>query len=128
MIDMTAFNLNSFLESKKNRPFNKIWILVSLPPIFDILLSKYDKSIGCTCITKHESFPGAKSLTQEFTSKTCGNCGNIDSTLGGKKDYKCLNCDFEADRDHNGARNILIRYMSKKSVFVLLSVGACEYL
>jgi putative transposase len=66
---------------------------------------------------KAREFPWCQVIdtTEEFTSKTCGSCGNIDSTLGGKKDYKCLNCGFEADRDHNGARNILIRYMSKQS-------------
>ena len=50
--------------------------------------------------------------TEEFTTKTCGGCGHIDKTIGSKKEYKCNSCGFEADRDHNGARNVLIRYMS----------------
>ena len=32
--------------------------------------------------------------------------------LGGEKRYLCKVCGFDADRDHNGARNILIRHLS----------------
>ena len=50
--------------------------------------------------------------TEEFTSKTYGGCGELDHKLGGKKRYLCKVCGFDADRDHNGARNILIRHLS----------------
>jgi putative transposase len=54
--------------------------------------------------------------TEEYTSKTCGQCGNVDQKLGSNKTYTCAKCDFQADRDHNGARNILIRYLTKECV------------
>ena len=53
--------------------------------------------------------------TEEYTSKTCGNCGSLDSKLGSKKIYNCNDCNFKMDRDINGARNILLKYISKIS-------------
>ena len=50
--------------------------------------------------------------SEAYTSKTCGNCGEIDDDLGAKKKYKCRNCKIELDRDINGARNILLRQLS----------------
>jgi len=47
-----------------------------------------------------------------WTSKTCGNCGSIDSTLQGAKKYICKKCDYKADRDANAARNIYLRYIA----------------
>lgn len=51
-------------------------------------------------------------VTEEFTSKTCGCCGHIHQKLGGSKVFNCPVCGTTMDRDLNGARNILIRYMS----------------
>lgn len=45
-----------------------------------------------------------------YTSKTCGGCGHIHSTSS--KWYKCTQCGFQMDRDYNGARNILLRYLT----------------
>jgi len=47
--------------------------------------------------------------TEEYTSKTCTRCGNIDNNLGAKKIYKCDKCNMTLDRDYNGARNIFIK-------------------
>ena len=48
-------------------------------------------------------------LTSEaYTSKTCGQCGYIDQSLGSKKTYLC-SCSYTCDRDLHGARNIYIR-------------------
>ena len=52
-------------------------------------------------------------VDEHYTSKTCGNCGNIDDNLGSKKVYKCSKCNAEIDRDINGARNILIKILTK---------------
>ena len=54
-------------------------------------------------------------VTEEFTSQTCGRCGNVDSNLGGSKVYECKKCGFTlVDRDVNGARNILLnKYLSE---------------
>ena len=48
-------------------------------------------------------------ITEEYTSKTCTNCGNIDNNLGAKKIYQCNKCNMILDRDYNGARNIFIK-------------------
>ena len=50
--------------------------------------------------------------TEEYTSKTCGECGAIHRNLGSKKIFKCPQCGYEADRDFNGARNILIKHLT----------------
>jgi putative transposase len=49
--------------------------------------------------------------TEEYTSKTCGNCGNIKNNLGNKEIYNCDKCGISIDRDINGARNILIKQL-----------------
>ena len=46
---------------------------------------------------------------EPYTSKTCGQCGKINTTLGSSKDFKCTTCNLQIDRDINGARNILLR-------------------
>ena len=48
--------------------------------------------------------------TEEYTSKTCGNCGKI-SSIGGKEAWTCKHCGCVHDRDINGARNILLKQM-----------------
>lgn len=50
-------------------------------------------------------------ISEAYTSKTCGKCGNIHPTLGGNKQFKCPKCGTILDRDANGARNILLRAM-----------------
>jgi putative transposase len=50
-------------------------------------------------------------VNEAYTSKTCGKCGALNQKLAGKKDFQCGSCDFTADRDHNAARNILIKYL-----------------
>jgi len=54
-----------------------------------------------------------KIVTEEYTSKTCGNCGIVKQNLGSSKVFHCSSCKYESDRDFNGARNILIKYLSK---------------
>ena len=52
-------------------------------------------------------------VNESYTSKTCGNCGSLHETLGKSKVFKCPACNFTLDRDVNGARNILIRFLTK---------------
>lgn len=54
--------------------------------------------------------------SEEWTSKTCGNCFNVKENLGGAKQYKCLNCKVKIDRDLNGARNIMILNYKKMDI------------
>jgi putative transposase len=48
-------------------------------------------------------------VTEEYTSKCCGNCGRLNHKLGGSKMFKCNSCKWTLDRDMNGARNIMIK-------------------
>lgn len=50
-----------------------------------------------------------KIVSEEYTSKTCGNCGYIKNNLRGQKIYNCNQCKIKIDRDLNASRNILIR-------------------
>jgi putative transposase len=49
---------------------------------------------------------------EPYTSKTCGNCGHLNDKLGSNKIFNCPSCAYCADRDANGARNILLRYLT----------------
>lgn len=52
-------------------------------------------------------------VSEHYTSKTCGKCGKIHWKLGSNKTFKCPFCQFEIDRDWNGARNIFIMNVEK---------------
>ena len=52
-------------------------------------------------------------VTEEYTSKTCGECGWLNNSLGGSKIFHCKECYSKMDRDHNGARNILLKYLTE---------------
>lgn len=51
--------------------------------------------------------------TEEYTSKTCGNCFNIHWKLGDSKVFKCPTCKFSIHRDLNAARNIMLLNWAK---------------
>lgn len=51
-------------------------------------------------------------VDESYTSKTCGNCGNVKDDLGSACHYKCDNCSYSLDRDIHGARNIFIKTYS----------------
>ena len=55
----------------------------------------------------HEKKCKLKIVTEEYTSKTCGGCGNLKKVSGAV--YKCKRCKVKLDRDVNGARNILLK-------------------
>jgi putative transposase len=51
-------------------------------------------------------------VNEAYTSKTCGACGRLHENLGSKKTFRCPSCGLRLDRDVNGARNILLRFLS----------------
>ena len=53
---------------------------------------------------------------EAYTSKTCGRCGEVYDKLGRKKTFVCPKCKWTADRDANGARNILLRSIGNATV------------
>ena len=49
-------------------------------------------------------------VDERNTTKTCGNCYNMQNDIKGKSYWRCKECDWEHDRDCNAARNILLKY------------------
>ena len=45
------------------------------------------------------------------TSRTCGMCDKINYKLKGKDTFNCSHCNYNTDRDVNGARNILRKFL-----------------
>jgi len=53
---------------------------------------------------------------EHYTSKTCGSCGELHHNLGKNKTFLCPHCHYEADRDINAARNILLRFLTLNNI------------
>jgi putative transposase len=74
---------------------------------------------------KATEFPGTRIeiCDEQYTSKTCGSCGRLNETLGASKTFQCAYwmCERVVDRDHNAARNILLRYLAVNDI----TVGDC---
>lgn len=51
-------------------------------------------------------------VNEAYTSKTCSNCGYMKNDLGSNKIFSCKSCKIIIDRDYNGARNILLKYLA----------------
>ena len=56
---------------------------------------------------------------EAYTSKTCGNCGEINN-VGGREVWKCKHCGKKHDRDINGARNIFIKNVVPEKMLLAL--------
>ena len=84
------------LESSTKRMMNSL-----SPYKFKVLLNYMATKYGSKVIN----------TTEEFTTKSCGCCGKLNDVKGNKI-YKCKYCDYECDRDFNGARNIMIKNLT----------------
>ena len=51
-------------------------------------------------------------VTEEYTSKTCTNCGTQSTNYSKERIKECV-CGYKIDRDINGARNIMIKNIKK---------------
>jgi len=67
---------------------------------------KFSNKLENMCKIRGNNF---KIITEEYTSKTCTDCGKINKNLGGKEEFKCRKCGLEIDRDINTSRNICIK-------------------
>lgn len=56
-------------------------------------------------------------VSEAYTSKTCTRCGHVHTKLGGAKIFRCPNCNYEINRDFNGALGILLRALRDASTF-----------
>lgn len=50
-------------------------------------------------------------VNESYTSKTCGSCGRLKRNLSGSRVFHCSECKAVLNRDTNGARNILFRWL-----------------
>lgn len=111
---------------------------VILIPKFDTsrMIRKADRKLHCKtvrgmCSWAHYRFrqlllvktkviQGCKVIVcdEAYTSRTCGMCGFINPKFSGKT-FKCKSnssCNYQVDRDVNGARNILLRYLTRNNI------------
>src|SRR5207248_11704757 len=74
---------------------------------------------------KSHEYPWCKVVicTEEYTSKTCGRCGVINKNLGLSKTFQCPSCGATIDKDVNGDRNVLLKYITENKSFVKLASG-----
>jgi putative transposase len=75
-------------------------------------------------VHKSREFAGVSVVftSEAYTSQTCGCCGQLHTALGLRKEFQCPHCGYAIDRDINGARNIMIRYLSNNNNNDLLSL------
>lgn len=50
-----------------------------------------------------------KIVEENYTTKTCGNCGNLNHFVGNSNVFWCPYCKIDLERDYQAARNILIK-------------------
>eukprot|EP00122_Pirum_gemmata_P002062 Pgem_evm2s1865 len=70
-------------------------------------------------IAKNQVVQGCKGIVcdEAYTSRTCGLCEFINPKFKSTT-FNCEsgNCSYEIDRDVNGARNILLRYLTRRNI------------
>lgn len=66
-------------------------------------------------MSKANMFPDKKVfiVNESYTSVTCTSCG-FRNKKNKNKHFRCRGCHFECDRDFNGARNILIKFLTEQ--------------
>src|SRR5690606_8719719 len=79
-------------------------------PFWDAFSTEISKRLPSHTVTG--SAASVVIVNEAYTSKTCGSCGCLNERLGGSKHFHCPHCHFHIDRDVNGARNILIRFLT----------------
>lgn len=105
--DSTSSSSTTTATKKRNRPLNKTTVRNMLTWSHYKFFTRLQHKLGPTRLLE---------CTEEFTTKTCGNCGKLHQTIGASKVFKCPNepkCNYIADRDHNAARNIMLKVLTE---------------
>ena len=68
---------------------------------------KFQERLKEKCLQKHCKL---HICTEEYTSKTCGRCGKLQE-IKNYDIFQCNKCNIQIDRDSNGARNIMLKYL-----------------
>ena len=100
-IILPKFNTNEFCRkrmNKKTKNMIKSWKHCSFLNRLQFKNQEYNSTILCP--------------TEEYTSKTCSNCGELNEKLGGNKTFTCLSCGLCFDRDVNASKNILLKSLN----------------
>lgn len=92
----------SELVKKDNKNFNK--------KIFSLRHYKFRMKLINKC-----KILGKKTITvtEEYTTKACSNCGRINPFMGEQEVFNCPYCKRSIDRDTNSAINILCKSLNK---------------
>lgn len=98
-IIIPAFNVRSIAISELQKKSKRVMMALSHYSFREILKHKSEEYKYCRVVE----------VSEEYTSKTCGKCGNLHESLGSNKTYACKKCKLEIDRDANGSRNIMIK-------------------
>ena len=89
------------------------------------MIKKHERKIKCVTVRKmlnwsHYSFrkrlidhsekvgTRVHEVSEDYTSKTCGNCGIMNDNLEREETFYCKECEFNIPRDYNGSRNIFL--------------------
>jgi putative transposase len=70
-------------------------------------------------LAKTREYPWCRVMLvdESYTSRTCGLCGSVAPSFSSKTFHRrSSDCGFVCDRDLNGARNILLRYLSTNGI------------
>jgi hypothetical protein len=95
---------STIVTKKRNRPLNKTTVRNMLTWSHYKFFTRLQNKLGQSRLLE---------CTEEYTTKTCGNCGKLHNNIGSSKVFKCPNCEYEADRDHNAARNIMLKVFTE---------------
>jgi putative transposase len=55
-------------------------------------------------------------VNESYTSKTCSKCGYQNETLRNNNVFNCNDCKLKIGRDSNAAKNIMLRYFTKRAI------------
>jgi putative transposase len=98
-IFIPKFESQELIGINKSKKFCRNLLLLKHFTFRERLIAKSKRKNGCHIHV----------CTEEYTSKTCSVCGNINRDLGSDETYDCVKCNLKIDRDINGARNIYIK-------------------
>lgn len=101
-IFIPEFESQELLKINKSKKFRRDLLSLRHFVFKERLKAKSKLKEGCCVLV----------CTEEYTSKTCGRCGNI-VNIGSNEIFTCDNCFLEIDRDVNGSRNILIKQLNQ---------------
>ena len=102
IILLPAFETSDMIKKSKGRWFHRT------------INSLRHYQFQCRLVNKCKGLKDSRVIivTEEYTSKTCGKCGSLNNNLTcSDRTFQCKKCNLKIDRDINGARNILLKFL-----------------